>query len=58
LRVLVANKEAELEAKADRTKCVFMSRERNAGKYRKINAANKFSESVANFEYFVTTLTS
>jgi len=56
--LLVANKKPEREAKADRTKCMFMSRETSAVKYHKINAANKSSESVENFEYFVTTLTS
>jgi len=47
-----------MEAKADRTKFMFMSRETSEGKYHKISAANKSSESAANFEYFTATLTS
>jgi hypothetical protein len=46
-----------MEAKSDGTKCMFMPRETNVGKYHKINVANKSFEIVVNFECLVTTLT-
>jgi len=38
--LLVSNKEVGLGAKADGTKCMFMSRETNVGKYHKVHVVN------------------
>ena len=47
-----------LEVNADKTKCVFMSGDKNAGRRRNIKTHNSSFERVEQFKYWGTTLTS
>jgi len=53
----VATKETELEVNADKTKCMVMSREQNAGQSHNIKIDYSFFERVKQFEYLGTNLT-
>jgi hypothetical protein len=53
--LLVGSKEIDLEGKADKTKCMVMSREQNAGRSHKID--NSSFERMEEFKYLGTTLT-
>jgi hypothetical protein len=56
--LIFASKEIGLEVKAEKTKYMVMSRDQNAGKNRKIQIGNKSFETVEQFKYLGTTLTS
>ena len=55
--LLVATKEIGLEVNADKTKCMFMSRDRNAGRGHSVKIDNSSIEGVEEFKYLGTTLT-
>jgi hypothetical protein len=52
-----ASKEIGREAKAEKTKYLFMSRCKKAGRKQSIKTANRSFEDVAKFKYLGTTLT-
>jgi len=54
--LVVDSKEMGLEVHADKTKCMAMSQDQNAGQNRNIKADNKSFESVEQFKYSETTL--
>jgi len=49
--VVVASKETEIEASADKTKCMVMSRDQNAGRSHNIKTDNSSIERVEEFKY-------
>jgi hypothetical protein len=49
--VLVGSKEIGLEENADKTKCMVISRDQNAGQSHNINIGNSFCERVEEFKY-------
>jgi len=53
----VISKEANQERTAERTKCVYMSCEQNAGQNHNINVSYKSFENVVRFRHFGATLT-
>jgi hypothetical protein len=55
--LVVASKEIGLEVNAEKTKCMFLSRDQNAGHNHNIKIDNKYSESVEEFKYLGATLT-
>ena len=55
--LLVANKEIGLEVNADKTKCMVMFRDQNAGRNLNMKIDNSSIESVEEFKYLGTTLT-
>ena len=55
--LIVASKETGLEVNADKTKCIFMSRDQNAGRSHIINIDNCSFEMVEKLKYLGTTLT-
>ena len=52
-----ASKEMGLEVNADKTKCVFMSRDQNAGRSHNVKTDSKSFERMEKFKYFGTTVT-
>ena len=52
-----ASKEMGLEVNADKTKCIFMSRDQNAGRSHNVKTDSKSFERVEKFKYFGTTVT-
>ena len=54
---MVAGRETGLEVNADKTKCMVMSRDQNAGRSHNIKTDNSFSERVEEFKYLGTTVT-
>jgi len=52
-----ASKEMGLEVNADKTKCIFMSRDQNAGRSHNVKTEGKSFERVEKFKYFGTTVT-
>jgi len=52
-----ANRETGLEVSADKTKCMVMSREKNAGRIHSVRIDNNTFERVEGFKYLETTLT-
>jgi len=46
-----------LEVNADKTKCIFMSRDQNAGRSHNVKTDSKSFERVEKFKYFGTTVT-
>jgi hypothetical protein len=55
--LIVARKETGLEVNAEKTKFMFMSRDRNAGQNHSIKIGNKSFKSVEEFKYLGTNLT-
>ena len=55
--LLVASKEIGLEVNADKTKCMVMSRDQNAGWRQNIKIDNSSFERVEEFKYLGTMLT-
>ena len=55
--LLVATKETGLEVNADKTKCMVMSRDWNAGRDHSVKIDNSAIERVEKFKYLGTTLT-
>jgi hypothetical protein len=55
--LLIASKEISLEANAEKTKYMVMSRGQNAGQNGYIQIGNKLFETVEQFKYLGTTLT-
>jgi hypothetical protein len=51
------SKKAGLEANAEKTKFIFLSRHQNAGQNHYIKIANRSFENVAQFKYLRTTVT-
>jgi len=49
--VVVASKETGLEVNADKTKCMVMSRDQNAGRNHSIKTDNSSFERVEEFKY-------
>jgi hypothetical protein len=49
--MLDASREVVLEVMGDRTKCMLMSRQQNAGQRHNIKIANKPFENMSNFKY-------
>ena len=54
--LVVATKEIGLEVNADKTKCMIMSRDQNAGRSHSMNIHNSSIERVEEFNYLGTTL--
>jgi hypothetical protein len=54
---LGASRDVGLEIKAEKTKCMIMSRHQNSGQNQNIRIANESFENVAKFKYMGTTLT-
>jgi len=50
------SKEASQAVSADRTKCVYMSCEQNAGQDYKVKKGNKYCENVVKFRYWGATI--
>jgi hypothetical protein len=55
--LVVASKEIDVQANAEKTKYMVMSRDQNAGKNHNIKIHNKSFERVEQFKYLGTTLT-
>ena len=55
--LVVATKEIRLEVNADKTKCMIMSRDQNAGRSHSMKNDNSSIESVEEFKSLGTTLT-
>jgi len=55
--LVVATKEIGLEVNVDKTKCMIMSRDQNAGRSHSMKTDNSSIERVEEFKYFGTTLT-
>jgi hypothetical protein len=55
--IVVATKETGLEVNADKTKCMVMSRDRNAGWGHSVKIDNRSIERVEDFKYLGTTIT-
>ena len=55
--LFVATKENGLEVNADKTKYMFMSRDRNVGRGHSVKIVNSSIEWVEEFKYLGTTLT-
>jgi len=55
--LVVASKEIVLEVNADKTKCLVMFREKNAGRSHIIMSVSSSLERVKEFKYLGTTLT-
>jgi len=55
--LVVASKEIVLEVNADKTKCLVMSRDQNAGRSHSIKRVSSSFERVKDFKYLGTTLT-
>jgi len=55
--LIVASKETGLEVNGDKTKCIVMSRDQNAGRSRNIKSDNSSFEKLEQFKYLGTTLT-
>jgi hypothetical protein len=55
--LVVAAKEIGLEVNADKTKCMVMSRDQNAGRNHSMKIDNRSFERVDEFKYFGTNLT-
>jgi hypothetical protein len=55
--LIVASKEIGLEVNAEKTKCIVMSRDQNAGQNHNIKIDNKDLERVEQFKYLRTTIT-
>ena len=56
-RVLVAaTREIGLEVSADKTKCIVMSRDQNAGRYQSVRTVKSTLEKVEDLKYLGTTL--
>ena len=55
--LLVANKETGLEVNTDKTKYMFMSRDRNAGRGHSVKIDSSSIERVEEFKYLGMTLT-
>jgi len=55
--LVVATKKTRLEVNADKTKYMFMSRDRNAGRGHSVKIDNSSIERVEVFKYLGTTLT-
>jgi hypothetical protein len=55
--LVVATKEIGLEANADKTKYIVMSRDRNAGRGHNVKIDNSSIERVEEFKYLGTTIT-
>jgi len=55
--LVVASKEIGLEANADKTKYMVMSRDQNVGRSHNMNTDNRSFEMVEEFKYFGTNLT-
>jgi len=55
--LVVASKENGQEVNADKTKCMVMSRDQNAGPSQNITIDNNFFERVEDFKYLGTNLT-
>jgi hypothetical protein len=54
--LVVAKKGTGLEVNADKTKCMVMSQDQNAGRSHIIKTENSSSESLEEFKYLETTL--
>jgi hypothetical protein len=52
-----ASKEVGLEAKAEKTKCMFLSRHQNAGQNHDIKIVNRSFKNMSQFKYLGTTIT-
>ena len=55
--VVVASKEIGLQLNGDKTKCMVISRDQNAGRSHSIKNNNSYSERVEQFKYLETSLT-
>ena len=55
--LVVASKEIGLEVNADKTKCMVMSRDQNAGRRKSMKNVNSSFERVEEFKYLETNLT-
>ena len=55
--LVAATKEIGLEVNADKTKCMIMSRDQNAGRNHSMKTDNNSFERVEEFKYLGTTLT-
>ena len=55
--LVVATEETELEVNADKTKCIVMSRDRNAGRGHSVKIDNSYIKRVEEFKYLGTTIT-
>jgi hypothetical protein len=55
--LVVSRKEIRLEVNADKSKCIFMSGDQNAGRSHNIKIDNYAFEKVEEFKYLRTTLT-
>jgi len=55
--LVAVTREIGLEVSADKTKCMVMSRDQNAGRIRSVRMDNSTFERVKEFKYFGTTLT-
>jgi hypothetical protein len=54
--LVVVSKETGIEVSADKTKCMVMSRDQNAGRSHKIKIYNSSFERVEEYKYLGTTL--
>ena len=54
--LVITGKEIGLEVNAEKTKCMVMSREQNAGQNGNIQIGNTFFKTVEQFKYLRTTL--
>jgi hypothetical protein len=52
-----ASKEVGLEVNAEKTKCMLLSRHKNAGQNRNIKVGNRSFENASQFKYFGTLIT-
>jgi hypothetical protein len=52
-----ASKEVGLEVNVEKTKCMLVSRDQNAGQNREIKIGNRIFENVSHFKYLGTTVT-
>ena len=55
--LVAATREIGLEVRADKTKCMVMSRDKNAGRNHSVRIDNSTFEKVEEFKYWGTTLT-
>jgi hypothetical protein len=57
MTLIVASKEVGVEVNVEKTKCMLVSRDQNAGQNQEIKIGNKLFENVSQFKYFGMTVT-